>query len=185
MLIFRSNAMASRPLLLLFLLLAAIVSVDYTRVAAGDPVTWLCGRTGGRYKPATAYYDAVLQLATTLPKTVASSSRHFATASAGTIPDRSIAVALCRGDADDSACWGCVAAAFQDAFQKCPYIREATVFHDLCLLKFSDMDFLAAADGFGEFYMYTSDPNANEPGSDDGGLEALLQAVANYTSTHR
>lgn len=55
-----------------------------------------------------------------LPETTASSSKHFATATAGAILDASIAVALCRGYVDDLACQGCIAAAFQDVLQTCP-----------------------------------------------------------------
>ncbi|CAO2203500.1 unnamed protein product [Urochloa humidicola] len=56
------------------------------------------------------------------------------------------ALALCRGDINASACNGCVATGFQDAQRLCAFSKDATVYYDSCLLRFSNTNFLATTD---------------------------------------
>uniref|UniRef100_A0A0D9YA81 Uncharacterized protein n=1 Tax=Oryza glumipatula TaxID=40148 RepID=A0A0D9YA81_9ORYZ len=58
-------------------------------------------------------------------------------------PDKVYAVALCRGDVDDApACSSCFNAAFRRAMQLCPRSKDAAIYYDECLLRFSDTDIL-------------------------------------------
>ncbi|XP_039828902.1 cysteine-rich receptor-like protein kinase 6 isoform X1 [Panicum virgatum] len=107
--------------------------------AAGDPFGQVCGASGN-YTLNDTYQANIQRLAATLPKNA--SQALFAKASLGVVPDVVYALALCRGDVNASACASCVATAFSDAQQLCAYNRDATVFYDPCLLRYSNQNFL-------------------------------------------
>ncbi|XBI34498.1 hypothetical protein VPH35_120294 [Triticum aestivum] len=95
----------------------------------------LCGNDTA----SSTYQSNLAILADTLPSNAFSSSRLFATATAGQAPDVVYGLALCRGDINATACRGCIAA----SFQTCPTnIQRATIYYDDCVLSFSSDDFL-------------------------------------------
>ncbi|KAF7026098.1 hypothetical protein CFC21_038232 [Triticum aestivum] len=123
--------MVTAPLLLL-LLLAPLAAAQWQ----------YCGNNGN-YTPNSTYQANLRLLSSTLPNKAASNTTLFATATVGDIPDMVHALTLCRGDTNDFACEDCVATAFQDAQQLCPYSKDASVYYDICMLRFSNQNFLA------------------------------------------
>ncbi|XBI32701.1 hypothetical protein VPH35_056119 [Triticum aestivum] len=110
-----------------------------------DAQTWpsySCGNNGD-YKSNSTYEANLMLLSSFLPNKAASSSTLFATDTVGNAPDIVYALTLCRGDSNASACRSCVANAFQDLQQMCSYSRDAVVYYDPCMLKFSNKNFLA------------------------------------------
>jgi hypothetical protein len=128
-----SMAMVILPLLLLLLL-------PFT--AAQWPV---CGNSGN-YTSNSTYQANLMVLSTTLPKKAASNATLFATDTVGVAPNIVFALTLCRGDTNASTCEACVATAFQDALQLCPYNKDVTMYYDVCMLRFSTLNFLATTD---------------------------------------
>ncbi|KAI4966295.1 hypothetical protein ZWY2020_041856 [Hordeum vulgare] len=111
---------------------------------------------------ANGTYQANLKLlSSTLPKKAASNTNLFATATVGDVPDMVHALTLCRGDTNASACQSCVATAFEDAQQSCPYSKEAVLYYDLCKLRFSNQSFLAANDDNSIFLINTQNFTTN------------------------
>ncbi|EEE67327.1 hypothetical protein OsJ_24577 [Oryza sativa Japonica Group] len=108
-------------------------------VAAAQP--WqFCGQ-GGNYSANGTYQSNLAGLSATLPKNASASRTLFAKDSLGAVPDIVYALALCRGDvAKATACESCVATAFQDAQQLCPYDKDAFIVYDLCYLAFSNRE---------------------------------------------
>ncbi|TKW30070.1 hypothetical protein SEVIR_2G010000v4 [Setaria viridis] len=100
----------------------------------------VCGTTG-KYAAGSTYQANLDLLSAALPSN-ASSTGLFAKGSAGAAPDAVHGLVLCRGDLNASACRTCVADAFQGARRRCALTKDATVFYDTCLLRFSDQDFL-------------------------------------------
>ncbi|XP_071683784.1 cysteine-rich receptor-like protein kinase 10 [Lolium perenne] len=100
-----------------------------------------CG-TGGTYTSNSIYQANLKLLSSTLPKKAASNTTLFATDTIGNLPDIIFALALCRGDSNASACEGCLATAFQDGEQLCPYSRDASIYYHSCMLRFSNTNFL-------------------------------------------
>ncbi|KAG8099774.1 hypothetical protein GUJ93_ZPchr0013g36650 [Zizania palustris] len=93
------------------------------------------------------------------------------------------ALALCRGDSDASACATCVAVAFQDAQQLCAYRKEATIFYDLCYLRFSNLDILASAAN--DILYFRKERNVSAPAAVfDAAVVALLNATADYAAAN-
>ncbi|XP_020190378.1 cysteine-rich receptor-like protein kinase 10 [Aegilops tauschii subsp. strangulata] len=127
--------MVTVPLLLL-LLLAPLAAAQWQS----------CANNNGNYTPNSTYQANLRLLSSTLPKKAASNTNLFATATVGDVPDMVHALTLCRGDFNASACQSCVATAFEDAQQLCAYNKEAAVYYDPCMLKFSNKNFLATTD---------------------------------------
>ena len=123
--------MAIFPLLLLVLLLLPIVAAQW-------PV---CGHSGN-YTSNSNYLSNLLLLSSTLPQKVASDATQlFATDTVGHAPDTVFALTLCHGDTTAEVCEGCVATAFQDGQQLCAYNKDATLYYDECMLRYSDQNF--------------------------------------------
>ncbi|CAO1941617.1 unnamed protein product [Urochloa humidicola] len=169
------------PHALLCCYLAAALFWGCRVTAAGDSLAWICG-SSGNFTPNSMYQRSLQRVAKTLPQTSALSG--FATATIGAVPDAVFAAALCRRDTTASACRECVAAAFLDGLQTCLYHKDATVFLDVCVVRYSNTNLVASASITGEFNSFTS--NDTVPASSehfDAGVEALLETVIDYAAT--
>ncbi|KAG2565575.1 hypothetical protein PVAP13_7NG121700 [Panicum virgatum] len=123
--------------------MAAIVLLLLLLPFADAETPWqLCG-SRGNYTAGSNYQSNLNQLSAALPRKASSNTTLFATGTAGTIPDMVYALALCRGDINASPCNSCVATGFQDAQQLCAFAKDATVYYDSCLLRFSNTNFFA------------------------------------------
>ncbi|GJN11521.1 hypothetical protein PR202_ga29720 [Eleusine coracana subsp. coracana] len=138
-----------RPSYLAVSLLLPFLLVTLT---AGDPFGQSCD-TNFNYTANSSYQANMKNLSTTLPKTISSSQKLFATSMIGAVPDVVYALALCRGDTNASTCESCVATAFQDAQELCAFNRGATLFYDPCLLRYSYRNFLAFINGGGDEFI--------------------------------
>ncbi|CAN6168286.1 unnamed protein product [Urochloa humidicola] len=154
-------------------------------LAAGDPLGNFCG-TSGNYTMNDTYQANIQSLSNTLPKNASLSPELFATAKLGSVPDIVYALALCRGDTNASACSDCVTAAFQDAQQLCAYNKDATVFYDPCLLRYSNQNFLASSNsGGGSVLILMNTQNVTAPFKVfDAAVGALVNATADYAASN-
>ncbi|TVU16911.1 hypothetical protein EJB05_32914, partial [Eragrostis curvula] len=81
----------------LILLLAVPLAV------VAQPLPWnLCNETAGNYTEKSAYEANIRRLAATLPDNTSNAPGFFATRATGTPPDVVYALALCRGDTNDT-----------------------------------------------------------------------------------
>ncbi|KAJ1291230.1 hypothetical protein BS78_02G301500 [Paspalum vaginatum] len=154
-------------------------------LAAGDPLGELCG-SSGNYTTNSTYQKNIQRLASTLPKNTSSSQTLFAKDSFGAVPDIVFALALCRGDTNASACSDCVASAFKDAQQLCAYNKDATIFYDPCLLRYSNQNFLDSTNaGDGTVLILTNTQNVTAPFKVfDSAVGALVNATADYAAAN-
>ncbi|EAZ04185.1 hypothetical protein OsI_26327 [Oryza sativa Indica Group] len=164
---------------------AALLTSLLPPPVAGQPLGNFCGDSGN-YTANSTYQGNIRSLSATLPKNASSSRTLFATATLGAVPDIVYALALCRGDtANASACAGCVAAAFQDAQQLCPYDKDATVFYDACALRFSNQNFLASTNGDNKFLILMNTKNVSAPAKVfDAAVGVLINATADYAAAN-
>ncbi|CAN6219088.1 unnamed protein product [Urochloa humidicola] len=177
-------AMKARHHLPTCLAAALFVAFGLAPLAAGDPLGQLCGNSGN-YTLNDTYHANLRHVAAALPRNTSSSSTLFAKATLGSVPDMVYALALCRGDTNASACGDCVATAFTDAQQLCAYNKDATVFYDPCLLRYSNQNFLAdtASDGRGTAIILMNTQNVTAPFKVfDAAVAVLLNATANYAA---
>nr|CAB3454534.1 unnamed protein product [Digitaria exilis] len=171
---------------------ALFVAITLAPHAAGQPFGQICGSVN--YTANGTYQSNIQRLALALP-TNASTSRQalFAKATLGAVPNIVYALALCRGDANASACGSCVATAFQDAQRLCAYSKDATVFYDLCLLRYSNLDFIDSVNGGGnEQFVLMPARNVTTSGQkyvavtsvlDNGDSALILTNTQNVTTT--
>ncbi|XP_006352035.1 cysteine-rich repeat secretory protein 38-like [Solanum tuberosum] len=78
----------------------------------------------------------------------------FSTCSIGQNHDQTNGLSLCRGDISSNNCKSCVLDASEELGKRCPYDKEAIIWYDNCLLKYSDKDFLGKIDNMNKFYMW-------------------------------
>lgn len=72
-------------------------------------------------------------------------------------------VALCRGDISQSACRSCVNFSTTDLLHRCPSQKEAIVWYDSCMLRYSNRSIFRSVEGF-SFYMWNAEttPDVNQ-----------------------
>ncbi|KAI5013325.1 hypothetical protein ZWY2020_028279 [Hordeum vulgare] len=144
-----------------------------------------CGQNGNFTKN-SAYQENILELSTTLPNNISSSRTLFAAANVGTLPDIVYALALCRGDANASACSNCVSTAFQDAQQLCPYNKAVSIYYDPCYLGFSNQNILdstSVSDNDPVILLNTQNVTASFKVF-DAAVGGLMNATADYAATN-
>jgi hypothetical protein len=176
-------AMAARHLVAV-VATTVLLCLSLAPLAAGDPLGQFCG-TSFNYTANSTYQTNIQRLASTLPEHTSSSPTLFTTNQTGAVPNMVYALALCRGDANASACGDCVATAFQDAQQLCAFNMDATMFYDLCLLRYSNQNFLSSAtsDGRGTVLILTNTQNVTAPFRVfDAAVDVLLNATADYAA---
>ncbi|KAF7111638.1 hypothetical protein CFC21_111623 [Triticum aestivum] len=141
-----------------------------------------CGKNGN-FNQNSTYQANIQALSVTLPKNASSSRTLFAADSVGTVPDIVYALALCRGDANASACGACVSNGFKDAQQLCPYSKVAAVYYDLCYLGFSNQNILSATDGDNNALMLVNGQNVTVPAKVfEAAVGVLMNATADYAA---
>ncbi|XP_010418756.1 PREDICTED: putative cysteine-rich receptor-like protein kinase 9 [Camelina sativa] len=67
----------------------------------------------------------------------------FQNATAGQAPDRVTGLFLCRGDVSSEVCRNCVAFAVNESLTRCPNQREAVLYYDECMLRYSHRNILS------------------------------------------
>nr|CAD1829380.1 unnamed protein product [Ananas comosus var. bracteatus] len=122
-------------LILSFLLLLLSPSPG---AAAGTSRYKMCGGTG--VYSANSTYRSNLNLI--LSSLLADASCGFSAGVAGQPPDQVSSLALCRGDVNASACSSCLGAGAVDVLDLCPYDKDAVVWYDYCLIRYSNLHFL-------------------------------------------
>ncbi|XP_051190315.1 cysteine-rich receptor-like protein kinase 6 [Lolium perenne] len=135
------------------------------------------------YSPNSAFQSNLEQLSSTLPINASSSPTLFSTGAAGAIPNTVYALTLCRGDTTNaSACADCIGNAFRDAQQVCPFNMDATVYYELCYLRFSYQNFLASADNTKRQIIPNGENVTSPAATFDAAVGVLLAAVADYAA---
>ncbi|CAL5010839.1 unnamed protein product [Urochloa decumbens] len=115
-----------------------LLILGFVSMTAAQP--WqICG-TSGNYTANSAYQANLKTLSSILFDTDADATSLFSKGSIGMALDTVYGVALCRGDVNASACRTCIAAAFRGVQRLCALSKDATVFYDTCVLRFSDKD---------------------------------------------
>jgi Salt stress response/antifungal len=160
-----------------------LVAVHSPTVDAVDALYQNCGSTGSY--TANSTYDSNLQtLLTNLTTSATNSSSNFGFAkrTVGNVPNQISGLVLCRGDVNVSTCYSCLSEAILDIQNLCPYNKEAIIYYDFCLLRFSNQNFLSSTSNWHEFYDWN---NLNITGSQplyDSYVNYLMDTTAQYAA---
>ncbi|CAN6235192.1 unnamed protein product [Urochloa humidicola] len=156
----------------LLTIIAAAVAIALLPGAASYPWT-ACGTD--TFAPNSTYQANLNLLAATLPGNASTSpSKLFATAAAGSGPDRVWAAGLCRGDVNASNCFACLAQAFHDLLNDCSYNKDAAIYYDPCMLWYSNT---SDPSGLAGSYVSPTNVTAN-PAQFNRAVAALVNATA-------
>lgn len=105
-----------------------VYSINYLNVS--------CVRDYGNYTEGSVYQQNLNLL---LPNLSAqASTQNFYHSTAGEVSDRLYGLYICRGDVNSDICAECIQAATQAIVQGCPFFREAFVWYEECLLRYSN-----------------------------------------------
>ncbi|KAF3339398.1 cysteine-rich receptor-like protein kinase 10 [Carex littledalei] len=122
--------------------------------SAADVLYEICGSTGN-YTVNSTYSSNLKTLSSSL-STEAVAEQGFYENTIGTAPDQISGLVLCRGDVNSSSCGDCLNQSFQDVMNLCPYTKEATIYYDFCLLRYSNQQFLNSTDNLNQIIMYNT-----------------------------
>ncbi|CAA7405642.1 unnamed protein product [Spirodela intermedia] len=131
------------PSLLVCSLILTMSSL-FLRSAADDPLHSKCNNDRN-YTNNSTYQANLGRLISSL--SLSAPATGFANGTAGEVPDRVYGLAICRGDVSDTRCRECLAGVPRDAAAGCPGNKAATVFYELCHLRYSDQDFFGSSTG--------------------------------------
>uniref|UniRef100_A0A0E0LLS6 Uncharacterized protein n=1 Tax=Oryza punctata TaxID=4537 RepID=A0A0E0LLS6_ORYPU len=174
-------AAAAATFLLAFLLHAPLAAGE------DEPPPWvLCAPypPSGNYPKNSTYQANLDLLSTTLPKNTSSSPAMYVTATVGDVPDKVYGLALCRGDANASACEGCVAAALRDAPRRCPLVKDVLIFYDLCQLRYSNRNFFLDDDYFVTTYTLQRSRRVSAEAAAVAAFDAAVALLVNATADY-
>ncbi|KAK1416738.1 hypothetical protein QVD17_25854 [Tagetes erecta] len=119
----------------------------------------------------TTYQRNLNTTLTTLPTT--DSGLGYFNRSIGQGNDRVISFALCRGDINPDACFGCLNFSIVNLLQLCPNQKGAIVYYDYCLLLYSNQYLSGTNQGLFSAYLWNSQ-NATNKDRFNGALRPLL-----------
>ncbi|KAL6637164.1 hypothetical protein ACP70R_024736 [Stipagrostis hirtigluma subsp. patula] len=144
------------------LLLLALLSVHQGRGQAFSIMNFRCDN-GSSYPLNSTYHSNVVALLASLSADASNSTVGFATATLGRAPDQVWGLALCRGDVNGTSCASCLALAPDYAFGKCRGVKDASIYYDRCLVRYSDKDFVSSpgADAATEPVQYSPNLQVN------------------------
>ncbi|KAJ0983255.1 hypothetical protein J5N97_011510 [Dioscorea zingiberensis] len=105
----------------------------------------------------------------------------FSRNTVGSVPDQAYGVVLCRGDTNATACRSCLDDARQEVIKVCPNNRGAVVWYDLCLLRYSNQNFLSSIVNSNPPVLIDSQ-KVTEPVEFNKLVVQLMDVIARYAS---
>lgn len=149
-----------------------------------------------RTTSSSAYKSNLNQLFSTLSSNATAVQFHYAKAATG--QDPSYGLFLCRGDVGADVCRECVDYGVKDIVKQCPDEKEAVIWYDVCLLRYSNRSFFGTMDqfpkktlantekvtnqsGFGELLGVTMKKAAAEASVESGADKKFATRMANFT----
>ncbi|CAA7409060.1 unnamed protein product [Spirodela intermedia] len=120
------------------LAVSLLVLTPLARPASDESFYKLCSNSRGNYTANSTYQVNLGALLSSLA-TGGTENGGFISSSVGETPlDTVYGLVLCRGDVGTNSCRHCLDTATDDVRALCPYRKEAVIWYDSCLLRYSD-----------------------------------------------
>lgn len=91
-----------------------------------------------KYQPNSTFQTNLNLLLSSLSSNATKGNHFYKTRIGSDTPDEVKGLFLCRGDTLTAACYGCVAAAAKEIKRLCPVEKEAIIWYDTCMLRYSN-----------------------------------------------
>ncbi|KAL0727224.1 hypothetical protein Bca4012_023317 [Brassica carinata] len=166
--------------LLFFSSFLAVCAQNHTYVYHDCPNTTTYARN-------STYSTNLRTILSSLSSPNASYTTGFQTAASGQAPDRVTGLFLCRGDLSPEVCRSCVVFSVNDSLTRCPNEREAVLYYDECMLRYSHRTILSTLSRNGEavFRNDTTIPSNQSERFGNVLMSTLSQAVADAVTSPR
>ncbi|KAK9033642.1 hypothetical protein V6N11_049828 [Hibiscus sabdariffa] len=127
-------------------------------LAQQPPLRHFCLDTSGNFTQNTTYETNLNALLSSFSRNSPSNHGFYNFSSGQPGSDRVNAVALCRGDLNSSTsdCFDCINTANAELRNRCPYQREAIIWYDFCMFRYTNRTILGVVEFTPNFYMQNS-----------------------------
>ncbi|KAL4369074.1 hypothetical protein GQ457_05G030140 [Hibiscus cannabinus] len=129
---------------LLFLLALSLV-FTFSTAQNSNPTASRCSNDRGNFTAGSAYETNLNTLFSSF-SSIAANDYGFYNLSVGQTPDQVNAIALCRGDVQPDVCLSCINNATTEITSVCPNQKEAGIWYDLCMLRYSNRSIFGVPD---------------------------------------
>ncbi|CAA7053897.1 unnamed protein product [Microthlaspi erraticum] len=85
----------------------------------------------------------------------------YSNATTGLTPNKVYGMFLCRGDINTTSCSDCVHKATREAAKNCTNKKEAFIFYDMCMVRYSDFSFFTLVEDMSSVTVHSLIPSAN------------------------
>ncbi|CAE6181274.1 unnamed protein product [Arabidopsis arenosa] len=126
----------------IFLLLFSFLT-SFTASAQRPNFLYHVCRNTTTYSRNSTYYTNLRTVLSSLSSHNASYSTGFKNATVGQAPNRVTGLFLCRGDLSPEVCRSCVAFSVNQTLTMCPEEKEAVLYYDECMLRYSHQNILS------------------------------------------
>ncbi|MFQ6647988.1 hypothetical protein Gotur_020696 [Gossypium turneri] len=168
------------PWLFLFSSLTTAFFVTVT-VAQQEPLNHFCSDNSGNFTRNSTYKTNLDRLLSSFTLNT-SNENGFYNFSSGQGSNIANALALCRGDVNSSDCFTCINNANDELRNRCPYQREAIIWYDYCMFRYTNRTILGVAETSPRFYMWNLN-NVTNVDAFNQAVSSLMDNLTNIAST--
>lgn len=172
--------MSSSGLIFFSLILTWLVNLTIAQNRP-EPLYHLCSNTLGNYTANSTYSTNLKQLVSNL-SSLEQNDYGFYNISTGQNNDIVNAIALCRGDVRPDACDSCIQNAANQLTGQCPNQKDAFVFYDNCMFRYSNLSMFGIKKSSAVFYMWNRENVTQQDGFNQV-LRNLLDNLRNRAAS--
>ncbi|XP_042945397.1 cysteine-rich receptor-like protein kinase 26 [Carya illinoinensis] len=161
----------------LFFLSAIFMLTALAVAQSAEPLYHFCLYEKGNYTANSTYEKNLNQLLSSdVSSDTGGTNSGFYNSSYGQNPDQVHAIGLCRGDVNSDVCRDCLKSAMSLLPQRCPNQKEAIVWYDYCMFRYSNRSIYRVLEPSPSFFMRNNEnvsANSVEQFNDD--LRTLME----------
>ncbi|CAI9773319.1 unnamed protein product [Fraxinus pennsylvanica] len=156
----------------------------YVLLTPEDGIDLIC-ENSSTYSPNSTYEANLNQLFLNLSSTNATQNNGFYRSEVGRgSPDAVYGLFLCRGDVNADICEDCVKNATTDMLQLCANRKEAIIWYNECMLRYSNQSIVSSVQQYAKVSFYNTQNITNEPDRFEQLLADTLNEIATEASTN-
>ncbi|KAL3741949.1 hypothetical protein ACJRO7_017430 [Eucalyptus globulus] len=147
-----------------------------TSAHGANPLNHLCG-TNGNFTANGTYGDNLKALLTSVVAAAAADYGFYNLSAGGGSADAVNAIALCRGDVGAADCRSCLNDSAPEITRRCPVQKEAIIWYDNCMLRYSNRSIFRTTDDSPSLYMWNRNNVTNNVDQFNQVLRNLIDSL--------